>query len=87
LLVMANPDYVLHKVVPTFRCTGSWIDAHGTISSLAKNEHHFNPCIAPIVQVHPAAVMTFLNQLFSIFDHLCDLHNVHKVNAAVFSIV
>ena len=29
--------------------------------------------------VEPQAVMSFLNQLFGIFDELCDLHQVTKV--------
>ena len=28
---------------------------------------------------HTQAVMSFLNELFGIFDALCDLHGVHKV--------
>ena len=32
--------------------------------------------------VEPTAVMTFLNQLFTLFDQICDMHGVQKVETA-----
>lgn len=33
-------------------------------------------------EVEPEAVMTFLNQLFTLFDKLCDTYGVQKVETA-----
>ena len=33
-------------------------------------------------EVEPKVVMTFLNQLFTLFDELCDSHGVQKVETA-----
>ena len=33
-------------------------------------------------EVEPRAVMTFLNQLFTLFDRICDVHGVQKVETA-----
>ena len=32
-------------------------------------------------EVAPHLVMQFLNELFSKFDHLCDVHSVYKVRS------
>jgi hypothetical protein len=39
----------------------------------------FTRDFTPGMQVKPDAVMTFLNQLFTHFDLLCDTHRVQKV--------
>ena len=33
-------------------------------------------------EVDPKTVMTFLNQLFTLFDKICDVHKVQKVETA-----